>query len=89
MNPTWNNIAQQTKEFARQFNRWRDEIANYEESTNTTTADAIKTSMLVKRPQGEVRSHLLLTSNLTTPDFDKTATGTSTLTMSSHQVQTL
>eukprot|EP00971_Amphidinium_carterae_P088479 1750606-Amphidinium_carterae.3 len=69
----WNNNTQQPNEFVRQVNHWRDEIANYEENTSTTIADAIKTSMLVNRLQGEVRSHLLLTSDLSTPDFDKDA----------------
>eukprot|EP00971_Amphidinium_carterae_P296478 5889522-Amphidinium_carterae.1 len=33
MNPTWHNITQQPNEFARQFNHWRNEIANYEDTT--------------------------------------------------------
>eukprot|EP00971_Amphidinium_carterae_P286569 5689279-Amphidinium_carterae.2 len=75
MNPMWSNINQQPNEFVRQFNfnHWRDEIAKNEESPSTTIADAIKTSMFVNRLQGEVRSHLLLTSDMRTPDFDKGA----------------
>eukprot|EP00971_Amphidinium_carterae_P052798 1039786-Amphidinium_carterae.2 len=35
------------------------ELQNYEETTNTTIADAVKTSMLINQLQGEVRVHLL------------------------------
>eukprot|EP00971_Amphidinium_carterae_P171893 3408114-Amphidinium_carterae.1 len=43
----------------RQFNHWRDEIINYADTTKTTIADAMKTPMLVKGFEGEVRAHLL------------------------------
>eukprot|EP00971_Amphidinium_carterae_P151958 3011631-Amphidinium_carterae.1 len=36
MNPTWNNVTQKPNELIRQFNHWRDEIANYEDVTRTT-----------------------------------------------------
>eukprot|EP00971_Amphidinium_carterae_P288015 5717349-Amphidinium_carterae.2 len=63
MIPTWNNLTQQTNEFVRQFKDWRDEIANYKNTMSTTVADAIKTSMLVNRPHGALRAHLLPNSN--------------------------
>eukprot|EP00971_Amphidinium_carterae_P119567 2368763-Amphidinium_carterae.4 len=43
MNPTWQGNS----------NHWRDEIINYEDTSNTTIADVIKTSMLENRLQGE------------------------------------
>eukprot|EP00971_Amphidinium_carterae_P017059 336795-Amphidinium_carterae.1 len=55
----------------RQFSVLRDEIFNYEQNTNTIINDAIKTSMLLNRLQGEVRAHLLLNSDMNKPDFNK------------------
>eukprot|EP00971_Amphidinium_carterae_P082389 1628850-Amphidinium_carterae.1 len=73
MRPTWNNIQQPAGELIKNFQNWRDEIFNYENSVSEI-ASTMKMALLMQNIQGDIRSHLLLNVNLATADFDDAAT---------------
>eukprot|EP00971_Amphidinium_carterae_P110441 2187902-Amphidinium_carterae.3 len=73
MKPTWNNVSQAPGEFIRQFQNWRDEIFNYKTTVSTEIAPSMKMALLMQHIQGDIRSHLLLTENLATPNFEDAA----------------
>eukprot|EP00971_Amphidinium_carterae_P020064 395380-Amphidinium_carterae.1 len=74
LKPTWNNTTQQPSQFMRQFQNWRDEIYNNKNSTNSDIPQSMKMAMLLQNIQGDTKSHLLLTTNMSTPDFHGAAT---------------
>eukprot|EP00971_Amphidinium_carterae_P034774 684572-Amphidinium_carterae.1 len=73
MKPTWNNVSQAPGEFIRQFQYWRDEIYNYENKVSTEIAPSMRMAVLMQHIQGDIRSHLLLTENLATPNYEDAA----------------
>eukprot|EP00971_Amphidinium_carterae_P304041 6042083-Amphidinium_carterae.1 len=73
MNPTWNNAQQQPGDFIKNFQNWRDEIYNYENSA-TEIDSSMKLALLLRQIQGDIKSYLLLNANLAKADFDDIAT---------------
>eukprot|EP00971_Amphidinium_carterae_P025791 508890-Amphidinium_carterae.2 len=71
---TWNNVTQHPSEFIRQFQNWRDEVNNYENVTQTDLSDSMKMTLLLENIQGDIKSHLLLNTNLASPNFNQAAT---------------
>eukprot|EP00971_Amphidinium_carterae_P309110 6142490-Amphidinium_carterae.2 len=74
MKPTWNNTTQQPSEFIRQFQNWRDEIYNYETTLRSEIAPSMKLATLLQNIQGDIKSHLLLNTNMANPNFEESAT---------------
>eukprot|EP00971_Amphidinium_carterae_P232711 4618280-Amphidinium_carterae.1 len=73
MRPTWNSLQHSPSEFVMNFQNWRDEIFNYE-NTVSEIASSMKMALLMQYIQGDIRSHLLLTQDLATANFDTAAT---------------
>eukprot|EP00971_Amphidinium_carterae_P077712 1536544-Amphidinium_carterae.2 len=73
MKPTWNNTQQQLSEFIKNFQNWRDEIFNYE-NTVSEIADSLEMALLIQHIQGDIKSYLLLNHNLSTSNFDDATT---------------
>eukprot|EP00971_Amphidinium_carterae_P313321 6226820-Amphidinium_carterae.1 len=73
MKPTWNQVSQAPGKLIRQFQNWRDKIFNYESTVSTEIAPSVKMALVMQHIQGDIRSHLLLTENLATPNFEDAA----------------